>query len=173
MEEVLSNGLNIIPNITRTIKEMISYFWQPSMESRRDYYNNNQQSEYRKPKKEIDKKEHLSLDNIMMLTIGKDGTYMVTMKGLKQTNWDDRVLLRNGMKEITVIEQCLSDNTYLERKSILEYMPSDYIEIYNEALRIGNYECCLTMLRGIESHINSVSKERNEIIKTLKRGRKK
>ena len=172
MEEVLSNGLNIIPNITRTIKEMISYFWQPSMESRRDYYNNNQQSEYRNPKKEIDKKEHLSLDNIMILTIGKDGTYMVTMKGLKQTNCDDRVLLRNGMKEITVIEQCLSDNTYLERKSILEYMPSDYIEIYNKALRIGNYECCLTILRGIESHINSVSKERNEIIKTLKRGGK-
>lgn len=83
MEEVLSNGLNIIPNIKRTIKEMISYFWQPSMESRRDYYNNNQQFEYRKPKKKIDKKEHLSLDNIMMLKIGKDGTYMVTMKGLK------------------------------------------------------------------------------------------
>lgn len=172
MEEVLSNRLNIIPNITRTIKEMISYFWQPSMESRSDYYDNNKQSEYRKPKKEIDKKEHLSLDNIMMLKIGKDGTYMITMKGLKQTNCDDRVLLRNGKKEITVIEQCLSDNTYLERKSILEYMPSDYIEIYNEALRIGNYECCLTMLRGIESHINSVSKERNEIKKALKRGGK-
>ena len=172
MEEVLSNGLNIIPNITRTIKEMISYFWQHSMERRSDYYNNNQQSEYRKPKKEIDKKEHLSLDNIMILTIGKDDTYMVTMKGLKQTNCSDRVLLKNGMKEITVIEQCLSDNTYLERKSILEYMPSDYIEIYNEALRTGNYECCLTMLRGIESRINSVSKERNEIIKTLKRGGK-
>ncbi len=172
MEEVLSNGLNIIPNITRTIKEMISYFWQPSMESRRDYYNNNQQSEYRKPKKEIDKKEHLSLDNIMMLKIGKDGTYMVTMKGLKQTNCDDRVLLRNGMKEITIIEECLKNNIYLERRSIIEYMPSDYIEIYNEALHIGNYECCLTMLRGIESHINSVSKERNEIIKTLKRGGK-
>ena len=107
----------------------------------------------------------------MMLTIGKDGIYMITMKGLKQTNCNDRVLLRNGMKEITVIEQCLGDNTYLERKSILEYMPSDYIEIYNEALRTGNYECCLTMLRGIESHINSVSKERNEL-KTLKRGGK-
>ena len=51
-------------------------------------------------------------------------------------------------------------------------MPSDYIETYNEALRTGNYECCLTMLREIESHINSVSKERNEKIKTLKRGGK-
>jgi hypothetical protein len=26
MEEILSNGLNIIPNITRRVKEMISYF---------------------------------------------------------------------------------------------------------------------------------------------------
>lgn len=76
------------------------------------------------------------------------------------------------MKEITIIEECLKNNIYLERRSIIEYMPSDYIEIYNEALRIGNYECCLTMLRGIESHINSVSKERNEIIKMLKRGGK-
>ena len=49
---------------------------------------------------------------------------------------------------------------------------SDYIEIYNEALHTGNYECCLTMLRGIESHINSVTKEKNELIKTLKRGGK-
>ena len=169
MEGILNNGLNIIPNITRTIKEMISYFWQPSMESRRDYYNNNQQSESRKPKKEIDKQEHLSLDNIMMLTIGKDGTYMVTMKGLKQTNCEERVLLRNGMKEITVIEQCLGDNTYLERKSILEYMPSDYIEIYNEALRVERYDYCLTMLQGIEAHVNKISKEKNELIKALKR----
>ena len=171
MEGILNNGLNIIPNITKTIKEMISYFWQPSMESRRDYYNNNQQSEHRKPKKEIDKKEHLSLDNIMMLKIGKDGTYMVTMKGLKQINCDDRVLLRNGMKEITVIEQCLSNNTYLERISILEYMPSDYVGIYNEALNTGRYDVCLTMLRGIESHMNQISEERNKLL-LLKRGGK-
>jgi len=79
--------------------------------------------------------------------------------------------LRNGMKEITVIEQCLGDNTYLERKSILEYMPSDYIEIYNEALNTGRYDICLTMLRGIGSHLNQISEEKNKIL-LLKRGGK-
>ena len=171
MEGILNNGLNIIPNITRTIKEMISYFWQPSMESRRDYYNNNQQSEYRKPKKEIDKKEHLSLDNIMVLRIGPNDSYMVSMLGLKQNNCDERIILHSGQKEKTIIEKCLQDNLELERKSIVNYMPSDYIEIYNEALNTGRYDICLTMLRGIGSHLNQISEERNKIL-LLKRGGK-
>ena len=31
MEGILNNGLIIIPNITKSIEELISYFWQPSM----------------------------------------------------------------------------------------------------------------------------------------------
>ncbi len=168
MEGILSNGWNIIPNITKTIKEMISYFWQPSMENRRDYYNN-QQSEYRKPKRDINIKEHLSLDNIMVLRVGPNDSYMVSLLGLKQSNCDERILLSSGLTEKSVLEKCLQNNLELERKSIVNYMPSDYIEIYNEALSVSNYKVCLTMLRGIEAHINDVSKERNELIKKLKK----
>ena len=170
MEQLLSNGEIVTPNITKTIKKMISYFWQPSMDSRKYYYSTNQQSENRSPKKEIDKKDHLSLDNIMVLRVGSDETYMVSMLGLEQRNCDERILLSSGQKEMTVIEQCLKDNLELERKPIANYMPSDYIEIYNEALNIGRYDCCLTMLHGIEAHVNNLSKERNELKKTLKRG---
>ncbi len=167
MEELLSNGLSVIPNITKTLKNYISYFWQTSINSRRNSYNYGQ-SEHRNQRKEIDTKAHLSLDNIMVLKIGQSDNYMVTMFGLEQSNCDERILLSSGQKEKTVIDQCLQDNLELERKSIVNYMPSDYIEIYNEALRIGKYDYCLTMLRGIESHVNKVSKERHELIKTLK-----
>jgi hypothetical protein len=163
MEGILNNGLNYIPKTIQTLKELISYFWQPSMS--RDYTRQNQNAERnQKPRKEIDKKKHLSLDNIMVLHVGQDANYMITMWGLKQSNCDERILLRNGQPEKPIIERCLQDNTELERKSIMDYMPSDYIEIYNEALRIGNYQCCLTILRGLEKHINQITEEKNKLL---------
>ena len=120
MEGILINWVEIIPNITKTIKDMISYFWQPSMDSRKYYYNNKQHTRNESTKKEIDKKEHLSLDTIMVLRI--DGIYMVTMKGLKQSNCEDRILLSNGQKEKTIIEKYLQYDIELERKSIINSM---------------------------------------------------
>ncbi len=169
MEKVLYDGSTIISNVKKAIKEMISYFWQPSME--RNYSSESKREiKYERPRKEVNVKENLSLDNIKMLKV--DDCYMITMLGLRQDNCDERVLLRNSQREMTVIEKCLQDNLELERKAITNYMPSDYIEIYNEALNTSRYEVCLTMLNGIESHINSVSKERNDLIKKLKKGGK-
>ena len=119
--------------------------------------------------KEINVRKHLSLDSIMVLHVGNEDNYMVTMKGLDQSNCDERVVLSSGQKEREIIDQCLQDNLELERKSITGYMPSDYIEIYNEALRVERYDYCLTMLQGIEAHVNKISKEKNELIKALKR----
>ena len=107
----------------------------------------------------------------MVLRIGPNDSYMVSMLGLKQNNCDERIILHSGQKEKTIIEKCLQDNLELERKSIVNYMPSDYIEIYNEALNTGRYDICLTMLRGIGSHLNQISEERNKIL-LLKRGGK-
>ena len=163
MEGILDNGLTVIPSIVKTIKEIMSYFWQPSMSN--NYYDENKREiKYQRPKKEIDKKKHLSLDNIMVLRIGPNDSYMVSMLGLKQSNCDERIILHSGQKEKTVIEKCLQDNLELQRKSILNYMPSDYIGIYNEALNIGRYDVCLKMLRGLELHINHISKEKNKLL---------
>ena len=121
------------------------------MENKNEYYN-----------KQNNKVENLSLNTIMVLKIGTENNYMVTML---ERNCEDRILLNNGEKEITIIEKCLQNNLELERKSIINYMPTDYIEIYNEALRIGRYDACLIMLKGIESHMNQMTKERNKILK--------
>ena len=157
-------GILVKPIIVKGIKDMISYFWQPSMQSRNNY-NINLGTGYKKPRRQIDIKDHLSLDSIMVLRIVKSYSYMVTMMGLRQNNCDDRILLSSGKREMDVIAKCLEDNLEIERKSIINYMPSDYIDIYNEALSRGNYECCLTMLKGIESHMNEVSKEIKRVLK--------
>ena len=161
MEGILNNGLNYIPKTIQTLKEMISYFWQPSMS--RDYTRQNQNAErYQKPRKEIDKKKHLSLDNIMVLHVGQDANYMITMWGLKQSNCDRRILLNNGKSEMAVVEKCVESNTELERKPITEYMSDDYIEIYNNALHSGNYQGCITMLRYVESLMNQKTTDKNK-----------
>ena len=67
---------------------------------------------------EIDKRKHLSLSNIMVLRIDSNNSYMITMLGLKQTNCEDRVLLCNGRKEMSIIEQCLQENIELEKNNI-------------------------------------------------------
>ena len=161
MEGILNNGLTIIPNIVKNIKEMISYFWQPNMD-RRSYNTNNSEVKYQK--REINKKNHLSLDNIMVLRIGPNDKYMISMLGLKQNNCDERIILKSNKREKTIIDNCLKDNLELERKSILNYMESDYIEIYNEALNNGKYDICLTMLRDLDSQLNQMSEEKNKLL---------
>jgi len=151
---ILNNNLNIIPNITKKLEDIISYFWQPSMQ--KDYYTRKDESKYQIPKREIDKRKHLSLSNIMVLRIDSNNSYMITMLGLKQTNCEDRVLLCNGRKEMSIIEQCLQENIELERTSVLNYMTPADVELYNNALQIGNYEYCLEALRGLELYINTM-----------------
>ena len=131
---ILNNNLNIIPNITKKLEDIISYFWQPSMQ--KDYYTRKDESKYQIPKREIDKRKHLSLSNIMVLRIDSNNSYMITMLGLKQTNCEDRVLLCNGRKEMSIIEQCLQENIELERTSVLNYMTPADVELYNNALQI-------------------------------------
>ena len=121
---------------------------------------------------EMNKRKKLSLDTIMVLRIYPNDNYMITMAGPKGNNSEERILLRNGQKEKLVIEKCLQDNIELERKSITNYMPSDYIELYNEALNIGRTDCCFTMLRGIEKQMNRISKEKNKLM-TLSQNEKK
>ena len=69
MEGILNNGLNYIPKTIQTLKELISYFWQPSMS--KDYTRNQTPERYQKPRKEIVKKNHLSLEYIMVFHIGQ------------------------------------------------------------------------------------------------------
>ena len=163
MEGILNNGLTIIPYITKTIKKMVSYFWQPSMENKY-YYEHKKEIKYQNPKKEIDKKKHLSLNNIMVLKIVPNDNYMISMLGLKQNNCDERIMLSSKEREKTVIEKCLQANLELERRSVLNYMTSDSIETYNEALNTGKYNICLTMLRELESNLNQISKENNKVL---------
>ena len=120
-------------------------------------------------KKRISKKEQLSLDSIMVLRIGPNDSYLVSMLGPNQEKSDERVLLNSEESEKTVIEMCLEENIELERKSMENYMPSDYIEIYNQALNTGRYDICLTMLSGMESHLNQISQERNEALAAKRR----
>lgn len=120
---VLENNLNIINSISKSIKDYISYFWQPSMDRNyRPTYETNSYS--RKPKKEIDKNKHLNLDNIMVLRVfnNENEDYMITILGLNQNNCGERVLIRNGSSEKDVIDKCLSQNLELERKSVSPYM---------------------------------------------------
>lgn len=173
MEGILNNGLNYIPNIKQTLKELISNFWQPSMEKKPTMHNTTNEEEpddyqkpgkgnkgKQKPKKEINKKRHLSLENIMVLHV--EGKYMITMWGLKQNNCDERITLTKGKSERTIIERCLEDNTELERRKVTNYLEPGYEEIYNEALNKGNYECCLRILRGLEAHLNQKTNEKNK-----------
>ncbi len=114
--------------------------------------------------KEVNIGRNLSLDSIMVLQIDQNANYMVTMFGLEQDNCDERVLLSSGQKEMTLMKMCLLNNYEIERKPITNYMPSDYIEIYNEALADCRYDICMTMLHGLESHINQIHEEMNKVL---------
>ena len=162
---VLENNLSIISSISKSIKDYISYFWQPSMDRNyRPTYETNSYS--RKPKKEVDKNKHLNLDNIMVLRVSNNENedYMITILGLSQNNSGERVLIRNGAFEKDVIDKCLSQNLELERKSVSAYMSEDEIEFYNQTLSIGNYKDCLSLLLILEAKIISQTLEQKNNI---------
>ena len=113
---------------------------------------------------EVDMNKNLSLDSIMVLQINQNDNYMVTMFGLDPDNCEERVLLSSGQKEESLIHMCILNNYELERKPITNYMPSDYIAIYDDALAEGRYDICLTMLPGLESHINQIHEEMSKVL---------
>ncbi len=110
------------------------------------------------------KRKCLSLDSIMVLKVGLSDPYRVTMISFEQGTNNERVLLSSGESEKDVIATCLEKNQELERISIKKHMPSDYIEIYNEALNTDRFDICLTMLRGLESHMNQTTAEREKLM---------
>lgn len=163
----LENNLNVINSIIKSIKDYISYFWQPSMSNNYQstpVYNN---SKYRRPKKEIDKNKHLDLDNVMVLKVSNNGNedYMITMLGLRQDNCDERILIRNGRRtEKSVIDMCLQQNLELDRKPVSSYMTEEEIELYDQALRVENYHYCLSYLCSLETNMNSLDREQRHAI---------
>ena len=110
----------------------------------------------------VDRKKNLSLENVMVLRIGPKDKYMISIYGLKKWDCNDRIILSSTQNEIQILRDCLRDNLELERKSVLNYMQSEKIEMYNEALNAGKYDICAIMLINLEYDLNEMSKKRNK-----------
>lgn len=159
MIDVLENNLNLINSIIDNVKNYISYFWQPSMSDNYRSTSEYNYSGYRKPKREINKKGHLDLNSVMVLKVSNNEKedYMITMLGLRQDNCDERILVRNRrITEKSVIDVCLEQNLDIDRKPVSSYMTEEETELYNQALSVGNYHYCLSLLRSLEANINSL-----------------
>ena len=144
--------INVANNI---LQNMISYFWQPNMDSRYRYNMNDNSSPIR-PWKEIDKEKALSLDNIMILRTKENEIdyYNVTMYGLRQDNCDKRILLSSGNDEIALIDTLVESNLEMERMPIKRKMTIEEIDSYNSYLEDGNYHECLRILISLELTLN-------------------
>lgn len=185
---ILNNNLSVLVSLLERLKSYISYFGYasgPDSPSRGRYCGkssssnktpkkNNKEEKKETISKEIDKKECLSLDNINVLTIIKDNQekYRVTMMGLEEDNYEERVLLTKKKTERDVIEKCIQKNWDLERKNIKQYIPEEGQRLYMVALNNEEYECCLEVLKLLEKHLNKTSKKqktnKEQKIKKLK-----
>ena len=167
---VLDNNFKIINNIVKNIKDFISFYAYPAMFRRIESYHknsnnfdfqNNSNKNDKREKKEIDKKEHLSLDNIMVIEV--DGEFMITMMGLRQDNCEERVLLTKRKTQNQIIEKCLNDNLSFSVRNIKEFISDDAVEVYNRAVDAKEFQSCLEVLELLEKKLNSDSINKKKV----------
>lgn len=126
----------------------------------------------------IDAKKQIALQNIQVWEIdnGTNKIYKISVPGLSQTNYNDRVMIRGKQSESHVISQYRQNNVTINMYPIVDCMSSEEQERYLQALASNNIRGCIEQLKEIETILNQSQicekKEPVRVLVKLKKERK-
>ena len=118
----------------------------------------------------IDAKKQIALQNIQVWEIdnGTNKIYKISVPGLSQTNYNDRVMIRGKQSESHVISQYRQNNVTINMCPIVDCMSSEEQERYLQALASNNIRGCVEQLKEIETILNqSQIREKKEPVRVL------
>lgn len=118
----------------------------------------------------IDAQKQIALHNVQVWEIdnGTNKIYKISVPGLSQTNYNDRVMIRGKQSESHVISQYRQNNVTINMCPIVDCMSSEEQERYLQALASNNIRGCVEQLKEIETILNqSQIREKKEPVRVL------
>ena len=118
----------------------------------------------------IDAQKQIALHNVQVWEIdnGPNKIYKISVPGLSQTNYNDRVMIRCKQSESHVISQYRKNNFTINMYPIVDCMSSEEQEGYLQALASNNIRGCIEQLKEIETILNkSQIREKKESVRVL------
>ena len=121
-----------------------------------------------KPWINIDTQEQMDIENICVWEIndGRNKVYKISIPGLAQNNYNDRVMIRGKQPERHVIGQYEAKDAIVNMYPIIDYLTEEEKILYLQLLAANNIRGCVEHLRKIETKLNS------KIEKTTKKNSK-
>lgn len=129
-----------------------------------------------KPWINIDTQEQMAIENICVWEINDGGNkvYKISIPGLAQNNYNERVMIRGKQPERHVIGQYESKDAIVNMYPIIGYLSEEEQVLYLQLLGANNIRGCVEHLRRIETRLNLESKkELKEPVRVLVRVVKK
>lgn len=130
-----------------------------------------------KPLINIDMQKQLEIGNICVWEIddGINKIYKISMPGLAQNNYNDRVMIKGKQPERHVIGQYASKKVTLNKYPIIGYLTEEELTLYLGLLGDNNIRGCVEYLRKIEERLNLCPKTKLKepvkvLVKKVKKG---
>ena len=127
-----------------------------------------------KPRVNIDEQKQLAIENITVCEIdnGINKIYKISMPGLAQNNYNDRVMIRGKQPERHVIGQYDAKDVTINMYPIIDYLTDEEQELYLKLLSSNNIRGCVELLRKIEIRLNSEIKKTVRVhVRIVKKGK--
>lgn len=120
----------------------------------------------------VDMQKQLALENINVWEInsGETRKYRISIPGLRQDNYNNRVMIRGKQTEQHILGQYTKENVIINMYNITEYMTEELQVAYLQLLHNNNIRECIEQLRELEKSLNSeVVEQRRKPVKIHKR----
>lgn len=127
-----------------------------------------------KPRVNIDEQKQLAIENITVCEIdnGINKIYKISMPGLAQNNYNDRVMIRGKQTVRHIIGQYDAKNVTINMYPIIDYLTDEEQELYLKLLSSNNIRGCVELLRKIEIRLNSEIKKTVRVhVRIVKKGK--
>ena len=127
-----------------------------------------------KPRVNIDEQKQLAIENITVCEIdnGINKIYKISMPGLAQNNYNDRVMIRGKQTVRHMIGQYDEKNVTINMYPIIDYLTDEEQELYLKLLSSNNIRGCVELLRKIEIRLNSEIKKTVRVhVRIVKKGK--
>lgn len=127
-----------------------------------------------KPRINIDEQKQLAIENIIVWEIdnGINKIYKISMPGLAQNNYNDRVMIRGKQTVRHVIGQYDAKKVTINMYPIIDYLTDEEQELYLKLLSSNNIRGCVELLRKIEIRLNSEIKKTVRVhVRIVKKGK--
>lgn len=143
------------------------------LEAERINYSRLKSGTQNKPWINIDMQKQLSLQNICIWEIidGNKQLYRLSIPGLAQNNYNDRIMIRGKQTEKHVLGQYVKNNAIINMMNIMDYLSEEEQMKYIQLLDSYNIRGCVEYLRNIETKLNALKKESIKVrVRVIKKG---